>query len=876
MAMPLASMVVRLARIIVPADIRRDWLREWEAELAFERGRGRGERRLALRALGAWPHACWLRWDRWKLEMLLQELTHAVRGLLKRPGFTAITVLTLALGIGANAAIFSAVHAVLLRPLPYPEPDRLVRVYKSWLLNANRFAGTTTAPDFVDWQRENRIFTAMGAYSMASMPLTGEGEPSQVASAGVTGGFFPTLGVRPLMGRTILPEDDAVGGPDVVVLSHAMWQRQFGGRSDIVGRRVNLDGVSREVVGVMPAGFAFPQETAAWVPLRFAAETLATQRGAHYLSVVARLRPDASVEAADADMQALAARLAEAFPRTNRDYSSAVQPLRDAMVGSVRPALLVTLAAVGFVLLVVCVNVAGLVVTRTAGRGRELAIRAAVGADRVRLMRGLTIETFVLAAAGAALGLVVAWWGAALVAATDRRVGIPLIEQTAIDGDVVMFTAGIAALAGLLFGVWPAWQASRQADVASRLRGEGAAVTARHATRHTLIVVETAIAVMLLVGAGLLTRSFTEMLDVGLGFETDGIQTAAVSLPGPRYPQPEQRAELFADLLARVRAHPAVRSAGAIVGLPLTGYHFGFSAHSVDGLVLPDDEQDRLSTQLRIVTPGYLEALGMRVIEGRGFTGGDRANTTRVALVSESAARLIWPGTSPIGHHLTIGTQIGMGQRAGGEIVGVVADVHDLGPTVAPRPTLYLAHAQFPIGTMRLALRASGDTSPLVDVLRTALADLDPDLPLYQVQTMSEAAGASVAQPRLLMLLMAIFAGTTLLLAAIGLYGVLAHAVGQRTREIGIRMALGADRPGVIGMIVGQAGRLAAAGVFLGVIGALATGRLLSGLLFGIEPTDPLTYALVVVGLGTVALIASAVPALRAASVDPATALRSE
>ncbi len=630
------------------------------------------------------------------------------------------------------------------------------------------------------------------------------------------------------------------------------------------------------VVGVMPAGFAFPQETDAWIPLRFSAETLASQRGAHYLSVVARLRPDVTIETADADMQALAARLAEAFPRTNRDYSSAVQPLRDAIVGSVRPALLVTLAAVGFVLLVVCVNVAGLVLTRTAGRGRELAIRAAVGADRVRLLRGLTVESAVLAIAGAVLGLVVAWWGAALIAATDRRVGIPLIEQTAIDGNVVAFTAGIAGLAVLLFGAWPAWQASRQADVVSRLRGEGTAVTTRHATRHALIVAETAIAVMLLVGAGLLTRSFAEMLDVGLGFETDGIQTAAVSLPAPRYPQPEQRAQLFADLLARVRAHPGVRSAGAIVGLPLTAYSFGFSAHSVDGLELPDEEQDRLTMQLRIVTPGYIEALGLRVVEGRGVAEGDRANTPRVALVSESAARLIWPGASPVGHHVTIGTRFGMAERAGGEIVGVVADVHDLGPTVAPRPTLYLAHAQFPISTMHLALRASGDTSPLVGVLRAALADLDPDLPLYQIQTMSEAAGASVAQPRLLMLLMTIFAGTALLLAAIGLYGVLAHAVGQRTREIGIRMALGADRPSVIGMIVGQAGRLAAAGLILGVLGALATGRVLSGLLFGIEPTDPLTYALVVVGLGTVALVASAVPAVRAASVDPATALRNE
>ena len=871
--------LLRAASFLVPGDLRADWLREWRAEVAWRRSRSGRQRTkdytLMARSAGALAHAAWLRWDRWRLEMVLQDLKYAVRGLLKRPGFTTVAVLTLGLGIGANAAIFSAVHAVLLRPLPYPAPEQLVRVYKASLLASTPYGGTTTPPDFTDWRDGSRTFSELGAYVGSGATLTGEGDPVQLSAAAVTGGFFPTLAVPAHLGRTLRPEDDAFGGPDVVVLSHGLWQRQFGGRADIIGRRAELGGVRREVVGVMPPGFAFPRGTDLWMPLRFSAETLATQRGAHYLEVVGRLRPGTTLGEARTDMEMLAARLAEAHPRTNRDYTSTVQPLREAMVGDVRPVLLVTLGAVGFVLLIVCVNVASLVLTRAMGRRRELAVRMAVGANRAQLARGLLVESGVLAIAGGALGLLLAGWAAALIAAADQRLAIPLLDQTMVDGAVVRFTVGLSVAAGLFFGVLPAWHASRWGDLVGRLRDHGTTAGGRSRARHALIVFETAIAVMLLVGAGLLARSFAEMAGVGLGFQTERVQTFTVSLPASRYAEPPARAGLYDALLSRARSIPQIEAAGAINGLPLTGYNYGFSASTRDGQALDDDDQDRLTTQLRIVTPGFFEAMGIPVRRGRGFSDTDRAGATRVMVVNESAARLLWGDGSTLGGHLTVGTSMGLGQgNVGGQVVGVVADVHDVGPTRPPRATIYLPHAQVPVPTMRVVARTSGDPSAVIGSMRAIVSGLDPDLPLFQVQTMADVASAAVAQPRLLALVITIFAATAVVLATLGLYGVLAHAVSQRTREIGIRMALGARRAEVVRMVVGQAGRLTALGIASGVLMAAASSRLLAGLLFSVSPSDPVTYVAVVAGLAVVALVAAWLPAYRASRINPVQALR--
>ncbi|MGE3274139.1 MAG: ABC transporter permease [Vicinamibacterales bacterium] len=881
----IAAAIVRGASAIVPEACRADWRREWRAELASASRHAadvRAELRLLARSVGSIAHALWLRWDHWRLEMLVQDLRHAVRALARRPGFALVTILTLALGIGANAAIFSAAYTVLARPLPYPEPDRLVRVYTTPTSNPDRVGGTLSPPDFTDYRAENRTLAELGAYYSTSVPLTGDGEPTQIPAAYVTGGFFPTMGVRSALGRTIGPDDDAVGGGAIAVLSHGLWQRRFGGREDVVGRRILLDGISREVVGVMPDGFGYPLEAEVWLPLRFDADDLATQRGAHYLSVVGRVDAGQTPAAARADLRGIASRLAVAYPSQDRDQTVSVHGLRDALVGRVRPAMLVLVGAVGFVLLIVCVNVAGLVLTRAVGRSRELAIRAAVGADRPRLLRSLLVESAVLAAAGGTAGLLLAVWGTALIARAnaDANLGVPLLDQAHVDGTVLLFTALLSLAVAVLFGAVPAWQASRVGDVVSRLREEGGGATGnrgRQRARGGLIVLETALAVVLLVGAGLLARSFARLAAVDTGVDPRGVQTFTFSLPDSRYPEPRQRAAFVESLLTRLRQRPGVEAVGGTIGLPLTSYSYYFSTSIVDGQRLPDEEQDRLSVQLRVVTPGYFEAVGMRLLRGRGFTDADRLNTSQVMVVSEAAARLLWPGDVPLGHELRLGTRLGLGgDRVGGQVVGVVNDVLDDGPASEPEPTVYLAHAQYPMDGLTMAIRTAGEPSAVIPPAREILASLDPDLPLFEVRSLAQVASGATAQPRLLMLVLAVFAGTAVLLAAIGLYGVLAHAVAARTREIGIRIALGARRGDVVAMIVGQAGRLAVAGVALGALAAVFATRLLSSLLYGVEHTDLVTYAAVTGGLTLVALGASWLPARRAARIDPATTLRTD
>jgi predicted permease len=879
------DLVIRLAAPVVPHDLRRDWLREWRAEIAFaaaraaKRGR-RTPRSLIVRACGAPCHAVWLRWDRWRTEMIWQDLKHALRSLRAKPGFTAVTALTLAIGIGGNAAIFGAVNAVLLRPLPYPDPDRIVQLFKTTVKQPDRVGGTTSPPDFADWRRDNDVFSEMGGYVEGSYALTGEGAAEQLPGASVTGGFFDVMGTPALHGRAMTLDDAAVGGPDVTVLSYAVWTRRFGADPRIVGRRILLDGISYEVIGVMPSGFNYPLQAEVWLPLRFTAKDLETQRGAHYVDVVARLKSDTTLEQARAKMQTVASRLATQYPSTNRDTTASVHQLKEAVVGSVRQSMFVLLGAVGLVLVIVCVNVAGLLLVRGIGRSRELAVRVAIGAGRASLLRGLLVESLVLGLLGGVGGLVLAAWAMSLIASLDTSIGIPMLNQTRLDATVVAFTLGISLVAAIVFGTMPAWQATSIGDVARRIREEGGSTTSdpsRQRLRSGLIVAETVLAVVLLVGAGLLSRSFARLLSVELGLDSSRVQTFSLTLPEAKYSQPVQRAGFVSGLLERIAARPDVESAGAVFGLPLTNFRYGISTSTIDGVRLSDEEQDRLTLQVRIVTPDYFRALGITVARGRGITAGDRMGAELVAVLNETAAARLFPSTEAVGHHLTLGTRMGQGgPPAGGTIVGIVRDVREHGPAAPVRPTIYLAHQQFPVDFVSMVIRARGEPATLVEPMRALMAETDPDLPMFRVRTMDQIAGIAVAQPRLYTVLIGCFALTALLLSAIGLYGVLAYAVGQRTREIGIRLALGAGRGEVLRMVMAQAGTLAISGIAAGLLAAIFVSQFLRSQLFEIAPTDVATYVMVAVGLLLVSLLASFIPARRAARINPITALRQD
>jgi predicted permease len=871
--------LVRLAAPLAPADLRSTWRREWEAELAWSRRRGSSDAARAMRALGAWPHACWLRWERWRFEMLWHDVTYAARTLVRRPGYALLAILSLAIGIGANVAMFSAVHAVLLRPLPFPSPDQLVSI---WTTNPGRPGRgyESTPSDFADWRRDTAGFTEMAAVVAGASALTGDGPAEQVPSALVSGGFFTVLGVAPLHGRALSPDDDPMSGPDVAVLSHGLWRRRFGADAGLVGQTIAIDGGSVRVVGVMPEGFDHPIGSQLWQPLRFTEEQLRTQRSAHYLDVVARVAPGVSIGQAREALAAQAARLAELYPRTNADRITTIEPMRDTLVGDVRRAMLLMLGAVGFVLLIVCVNVANLALTRALGRQRELAVRTALGAGRARLVRSLLVESVLLALAGGVAGLVAAVWATGLLAALGRRIAIPMLDQTSIDATVLLFTVAVSALTAILFGTLPAWQASRRLDVVRGIRdGAGTTTDARHRQRLRagLIVAETALAVVLLVGAGLLMRSFLALAAVDLGFRAAGVQTFSVSLPQTKYPTPVSRAVLVETLLSRVSARPGVEAAGAIFGLPLTNFGYVISMSTLDGRKLSDEEQEGKSLQVRVVTPDYFRAMGIPIRRGRSIAATDGLGAAPAVVVNEAAAGLLWPGEDPLGHSFTLGTRLSQGgPPVGGTVVGVVGDVRDGGPAARARPTVYASHGQFPVPTVAIAVRSRGEPDALVEPLREVLADLDSDLPMFRVRTMEQLGRDAVAQPRLFLTLLGVFASIAVLLAVVGIYGVLAHSVSQRTREIGVRLALGAERGRVMRMVVGQAMVFALAGLALGLVLAAGAGRLMQSLLFGVQPMDGVTHAAVFVGLVVAALVASVVPALRAARVDPVTALRSE
>ncbi|MCP3100235.1 ABC transporter permease [Myxococcus sp. K15C18031901] len=805
---------------------------------------------------------------------LAQDFRLALRKLRGSPGFTLVAVLTLALGVGANSAIFSVVDAVLLRPLPMDDAERLVRLYSP---EGEAKEMPTSSPDFMDFQERSRSFSGMTAVRHHQQSLGSPGvEPERLSGAWTTPGFFEVLGAPVRLGRGLTPADSQPGAERVIVLSHGLWQRRFDADPGILGRTVQLGGENRTVVGVGREGFDFPQGSQLWAPVVIDADfSSEDSRGAHGWRTYARLRPGVTLEAAYADVVAVARQLEAEHPTTNTGVSASLVPLRDALVGNVRPALFVLLGAVGLVLLIACANLSNLLLARAVGRRGELSVRMALGASRGQVVRQLLVESGVLAGLGALLGMLFAGWLLDVLLALAPR-NIPGLERVSIDGRVLLFTCALGLFTALLFGLLPALQASRE-NPATSLREVGAKGSTRGGgrARHVLIVAETALAVVLLVGGGLLLKSFQKLKDSDPGFRADGVLSFELELPESTYPWAGPATEQFyATLLERLGALPGVEAVGAVQGLPLSGSNM---TSGLRDLALPEPALgEGWLSQVHIVTPGYAQTLRMRLVRGRLLEAGDSAAPGhRAVVISEEAARRYWPGEDPLGREVEISASYGKG-RFGGRVVGIVGDVRHEGIEKDAFPQVYVPFAQALGSRMTVVLRTQDDPLRLAGQVREEVKALDSSLPLGNVRTLEALVGGALAQPRFFMLVTTSFAVLALLLAAVGLSGVIAHAVSHRTREFGIRMALGARTGELMLLVMRQYLRLTSYGLVIGLVLALGVSRMLTGMVYGIVPSDPLTYLGVAALLGAVALVASYVPALRVARVDPIVALRQE
>jgi putative ABC transport system permease protein len=804
------------------------------------------------------------------MDHLRQDIQYATRRLLKAPGFTAIAAVTLALGIGANSAIFSVVNGVLLKPLPYPESERLVGVYH--LSDGNRAA--MSGPNFTDMTRTATSFENTAATSTTRMILTGMGEPVRLPVARVSASLFNVLRVQPALGRAFNADENTPGRTNLVILSHGLWQQRFGGDPGVIGRGIMLDGVSREVVGVMPRGFAYPSESQAWLPADYNQSFVTSQRANWYLDVVARLKPGVTPQQSAAEADTIGRNLEKQHPLSNAEVGITTYPLLEAMVGDVRRSVMILLGAVGFVLLIACANVANLLLARAAARGPEMAVRAALGAGRRRLVAQLMTESLLLSLVGAALGLLLSVWGVELLKSLKPD-GIPRLDNIGMDAAVVAFTIAIALVTGILFGLVPAFTATRGVSASLKDAGRGAVSNRGGArVRGALVVAELALAVMLLAGAGLLMRSFVKLQSVDPGFRPEQALTFDLTLPDVRYAEDPQRLAFFDQLLPRLRGLPGVRSASAVLGLPLSGVDFVISFDIGGRPPLPP--ADRPAMLVRVATPDYFQAVGIPLKRGRGFAEDDKEGTPRVLLITESAARQYFPNEDPIGKTIELGWGRGRGRKAGGAVVGIVGDVKDAGLSRPNPPQVYLPYRQWPVSFMTVVMKTAVPPESLTAAARAEVSAVDPNLPLSNVATLEAVVAKSISQQRFYMLLIAIFASVALVLAAIGIFGVLSYAVSQRTREIGIRMALGAQGRSVVHLIVRQAMVLALCGVAGGTIAALVVSRTMTEMLFSVTPTDPVTFASVAAVLVGVALVASYLPARRATRVDPIVALRAE
>ena len=803
---------------------------------------------------------------------MLQDLRFALRSLWKNPGFTALAVLCLGLGIGVTSTILSAVHAILIRPLPYQRAEELVAIYAR-MPAQDEHGVNISYPDYVSWRDESKSFAALGMYTWQALAFSGGSEPERVDGAMVTPNLFSLLGVRPILGRLFLPEESGTAPHRVVLLSHGLWRRRFGGDSSVVGRTITVDGFPYQVVGVMPPGFAFPDRGQAWIPLTV--EPVGLGRGNRfYAGAIGRLKPGISVEQAQRDLDVISARLLQEYNRDNFGFDAEVISLREDLVGDLRRPLLIFLGAVGFVLLIVCANVANLTLTRGAGRQREIAVRVAIGAGRRRLIRQLLTESLVLAAIGGALGLGIAAVGVRLFARATPD-GLPWYVALRLDAMTLLFTVGVACLTGVLFGLVPAFRNS-DLDLSGVLReGTGGSGEGRRRSRlrGALIVAEVALSLMLMIGAALLIRSYRALHSTNLGFETRGVLTLRLSISRAKYDERAKRSAFYTSLFERLAALPGVKSVGSAQGIPFSGWNVQASM-SIEGR--PEHRRgEELVALYQWVTPDYFKALGIPIVRGRGFTPADRDTVNLVGVINESLARKEFAGEDPIGKRIKVGGVNDPDPWV--TIVGVVGDFRHYRLPQPMGPALYFAFFQQPGYSQTLTIQtALRDPLDLMPQVMQAVGELDPDLPAFQVQSLEQAVDRSLWRQRLQSQVIGLFAALALVLAAIGMYGVISYAVAQRTREMGVRMALGASGGQVVRLVVRQGLVLALAGTALGLVGALALSRVLAKLLYEVRVTDLTTFVAVPLLLGTVAVLASWLPALRAARVDPLVAMRSE
>ena len=817
---------------------------------------------------------------------LLQDLRYALRQLRKSPGFTVIAIITIALGIGATTAMFSVVNGILLRPLPLREPDRLLAIgeYDTRNGQPGNAMGTVSYANMADVRARNHSFEGVAAYDWREATLTGLREPLHVNMAHVNVGLFGLLGIQPFLGRGFQPDEDQPGHY-VAIVSHKLWRTHMNGDAHVLGRNITLNGRSYSVVGVMPSGFQFPitaDTRDVWLTFSRDAEVdnpgdtpVVSQRGNHTYAAIARLKPGVTLAQASADLSSIAHELAKEYPGSNAYSGIAAMPELESLIGDTRTPLLVLLAAVGLVLLIACANVANLLLVRSGGRAQEIGVRAALGATRLRLMRQLVTESVVLSFAGALLGTGTASWMLQGVLHFYPS-NLPRADEIGIDPHVLLFSAGLAVVTGILFGLAPALQVSSP-NVASTMRDGGRTTTTGIGTsrlRSGLVIGEVALGVMLLVGAGLLLRSLHRLSRVDLGFNPDHLLTASFDLSETRY-NPDQQDRFIRDLLGRVKRLPGVTAASGAMPVPLGIDSWGISFNWPDH---PVPEQSEPSAGVYVVSAGFFETMQMPLRRGLTFDDRDQRNSPPVVIVTEAFARKFFPNQDPIGHKIRIGAGEG-GARANyntREIIGVVGDIRNSNLDKEPDAAYYIPLPQLAWGPPTLVVRTATDPGIIAGEIRKVLSAMDGDVPLYAVRTMDDYLALDLGRARFQALLLGLFAGMALILTAIGLYGVMAQAVSQRTHEIGVRMALGATQESVRTMILRRGTILTLAGTAIGVVGALALARLIESLLYQIPPHDPFTYVTVCMVLGFVAIAASYLPALRATRVDPVVALRYE
>jgi putative ABC transport system permease protein len=868
--------VVRIAGAIVPEARRQDWVREWSGELWYrtsllDRAAGidrHAANRLTLRTLGAVPHAVWTLTDELRIDPMLQDLKYALRGMIARPAFTGLVIATLALGIGANSAMFSIVNSVLLKPLPYDRPEQLVYMYGSFSQNGRAMV---SPPDYLDYRARNTVFSSLGARTIfGTSVLSGGDEPERVQSSIASANFFATLGVKPYRGRVFLPEEED-GDHAVALISYGLWQRRYAGDPAMVGKSIQIDGRPHVVLGIMPPTLDRTMDIQIWRPIPFNTGGT-TVRRFHYLRLVGRLAPGVSLVQARLQMDEIARALAATYPE-NEGWKLNMVPYQEAVVGTVGPILYILLGAVGLVLLIACGNVASLLLARATARSGEMAVRTALGAGRGRLVRQLLTESMLLGLIAGIVGLVLARYLLIGVRAVGEGL-LPRLAEIEIDGLALAFTFAISLLTSIVFGAAPALHAVRS-DLASTMKslGKSSATRTGARVRDALVVAQVALSIVLLIGAGLLVRSLWQLQEVNTGFDPSGLVTGQVSLPQNRYGTRADYDRFWEQYLERVRAVPGVESVGATTLLPLRGG--GDTYFYIEGQPPASDAQ-KMNATVSTVTDDYFTTMRIPIVAGRAFGASDRGEGQGVTVINDGLARRLFGATTPIGKRLVVD----FGRPFVAEIIGVVSDVRVYGQANDAPDIMYFVNTQpragWGAGPMYVAARVRGNPATFTGQLRAVLKTLDPDVPLASPQAMAEILAESVSGARFRTQLLAGFAGVALLLSVVGLYGTLAYTVTQRSREMGIRIALGARCPAVFGLVIRQGMVLVLIGIVLGLAGALAATRLLTAQLFEITPTDPAVFVVVAIALTVAGLAACVLPARRATRADPIAALRLE